>query len=621
MAPHHTARLRFFALGEAVFLHAAVVVATAVYALRVVSDNVYAAYLPGVHAGWLGLSAVPVLVMAPAFGVLAGSRWNWCVQLGASVFVLTIVSIPAVGVAVPWLGLAGAAALGSAAFGIAVLGNIATITRAARVRVPPAVAFLTLAGGGGALLGFFGGLDLAGTDESGPLAKPCAISMGAAVIAVFVCRFPPPAADLSAGVIRPFAAGSTDAGQSRVARAAIVGLWFWGFLFALFLVGVLRTEVAATAGGHPDDLMLDRARVFGWAFLGGALLTLPARFPVRHGGFALVGATVGLISAIWLAMSDRWGGPVVGLGLGFGASLAGLLNLAFTWTRPGHHGVTAALITMGWCLAGLGLVGVLAAQNPDATAARTPLMTILIVVGGIATVGAWLALFRPALELTAETLLWPLYRITGHGPGATAMPARGPYLVIANHAAWLDPLFLAKVVPAPIVPMMTSKFYDLPVISFLMRRTIGTIRVPDVAYRHEAPELKEAVRALDRGEALIVFPEGFLRRKEEVMLRRFGRGVWQILHDRPDTPIYACWIDGNWGSYTSFKGGPPMKNKRPDFWRRVRIGIRGPFRLDAATLADHMATRTALMHEVAKAREPLGLEPLTLAAAPEGDEG
>jgi 1-acyl-sn-glycerol-3-phosphate acyltransferase len=620
MAPHHAARLRLFALSEAVFLHAAVAVAVAVYALRLVSDNVYAAYAPGVLAGWLGLSVVPALVMAPVFGVVAGSRWNWWVLLGGTLFLLIIVLLPVVGIAVPWLSLAGAAALESAAFGIAVLGNVAGITRTGRLRVPLVAGFLSLAAGGGALLGVVGGLNLAGAHDPRPLANACAIALGAALLAVLIGRFRPPTATLSAGVVRPFAAGTTDAGRTRLARAAIIGLWFWGFLLALFLVAVLRTEVFIQAGAHPDDRMFDRLRAFAWAFLGGALLTIPARHPFRHGGFALYGTTVGLASAVWLAVSDGIDGPVVGLGLSFGMSLPALLNLAFTWTRPGHHGVTAALIVIGWCAGGLGLAGTLAAQLPDPVASRTPLVTILVVVLGVATVGAWLTLFRPALELTAEIVLWPVYRITGHGPGAAAIPARGPYLVIANHAAWLDPLFLAKVVQAPIVPMMTSKFYDLPVIAFLMR-VIGTIRVPDSAYRREAPELKDAVQALDRGEALIVFPEGFLRRKEEVPLRRFGRGVWQILQDRPDTPIYACWIEGNWGSYTSFKGGPPTKNKRPDVWRRIRIGMHGPFRLDAATLADHMATRTALMQEVAKARGPLGLEPLTLAAVPEGDEG
>jgi 1-acyl-sn-glycerol-3-phosphate acyltransferase len=192
-------------------------------------------------------------------------------------------------------------------------------------------------------------------------------------------------------------------------------------------------------------------------------------------------------------------------------------------------------------------------------------------------------------------------------------------MVIGNHAAWFDPLFLCKILPSPITPMMTSKFYDLPVIAWLMRHVIGTIRVPDKAVRHEAPELQEAVAALDRGECLVMFPEGYLRRKEDVPLRRFGRGVWQILRDRPATPVFACWIEGTWGSFLSFRGGSPATGKRIDFWRSIRIGVIGPVHVDPAILTDHMATRTYLMQQVAEARGPLGLEPLNLTAAPEAE--
>jgi 1-acyl-sn-glycerol-3-phosphate acyltransferase len=223
------------------------------------------------------------------------------------------------------------------------------------------------------------------------------------------------------------------------------------------------------------------------------------------------------------------------------------------------------------------------------------------------------------MELTAEAFFWPIYRIRAFGPGVAHLPLRGPYLVIGNHAGWFDPLFFAKVLPAPITPMMISTFYDLPVISWLMRHVFGTIRVPDKAVRHEAPELKEAVAALDRGECVVLFPESYLRRKEEVPLRRFGRGIWQILHDRPDTPLFACWIEGAWGSFVSYRGGPPAKGKRPDFWRSIRIGVLGPIAVDPATLADHMATRRFLMQQVSEARKPLGLEPLTVPVVHEAE--
>ena len=68
----------------------------------------------------------------------------------------------------------------------------------------------------------------------------------------------------------------------------------------------------------------------------------------------------------------------------------------------------------------------------------------------VALVGwAWARLFRPLVELTTEPPLWLMYRIRGAGPGRADFPRTGPCLVIANHACWLDPMFLAKVLPRP----------------------------------------------------------------------------------------------------------------------------------------------------------------------------
>src|SRR5262249_363652 len=163
-------------------------------------------------------------------------------------------------------------------------------------------------------------------------------------------------------------------------------------------------------------------------------------------------------------------------------------------------------------------------------------------------------LFRPLFEMSCEPILWLMYRVEGRGPGLANFPRTGPCLVLANHACWLDPLFLAKVLPRPVTPMMTARFYDLP----LIRRPLAASRGPGKAVRKDPRDVRGGSAAPDRGGCGVVFPEGSLRRSEDRILRRFGQGIWQTLQARPDTPVFACWIDGAWGSYTSYCNGRPM---------------------------------------------------------------
>jgi 1-acyl-sn-glycerol-3-phosphate acyltransferase len=213
-----------------------------------------------------------------------------------------------------------------------------------------------------------------------------------------------------------------------------------------------------------------------------------------------------------------------------------------------------------------------------------------------------------------------MYRVRARGPGLKEVPLRGPCLVVANHGCWFDPFFLAKVLPRPITPMMTSRFYDLPVARWLLRNVFPTIRVPEKALKKDVPdEIREAIAALDRGECVVMFPEGMLRRSEEKPLKRFGRGGWQILSARPETPVVVCWIEGNWGSYASYFKGPPTKNKRPDFRRPIGVAVEAPFFIEPELLKSHLATRMELMNRVVAARQYLGLDDLPRFELPEHD--
>jgi 1-acyl-sn-glycerol-3-phosphate acyltransferase len=140
-----------------------------------------------------------------------------------------------------------------------------------------------------------------------------------------------------------------------------------------------------------------------------------------------------------------------------------------------------------------------------------------------------------------------------------------------------------------------------------MVHVVGAIRVQKGAFRREAPELREAVARLRRSGCVLLFPEGSLRRKEEQLLMPFGQGVWHILRELPQTPVVVCWIEGGWGSFASYRGGPPMKHKALNWRRRIDIAVAEPRVLDATVLADHRTARAALRRACLGCRDWLGL--------------
>ncbi len=233
----------------------------------------------------------------------------------------------------------------------------------------------------------------------------------------------------------------------------------------------------------------------------------------------------------------------------------------------------------------------------------------LMIASAILCVWCWLRFLRPFVELCLEPLARLLYRVRAKGELAQ-FQAFGPCLVIANHAFWFDPCVLGMILPRPVTPIMTARFYNVWFIRPLLKYVFRVIVVPETAMKRDTPEVDGAIAALERGEVVVIFPEGYLRRKE-VPLRRFGQGVWRILAARPSTPVVPCWIEGGWGSKFSYKDGPPgAKGKKMDLRRKIDVGVGTAEVVPTEVLASGIATRIHLMNRVSAARQHLGLPPL-----------
>lgn len=339
---------------------------------------------------------------------------------------------------------------------------------------------------------------------------------------------------------------------------------------------------------------------FVGSFAAGAFVPLLHWSRFRALGFATYFAPVWLAAVAWCVVfvHGAWPAWVHGVPLGV---IAGALARGRRGPQPAEE-TTAVLFS---AVVGAGVAWLFVSRGPPFdVAGYFVLVLALLLVGWAAT-----QLFRPWLELNLEPLVWVGYDVRARGPGLVDFPRTGPCLVIANHACWMDPGFLGKVLPRPTTPMMTATFYDLPVMRRIMV-AFGVIRVPEKAMKRDASELQEAVAALDRGECVVIFPEGYLRRTEEQPLRRYGQGVWQILKARPNTPVFACWIEGGWGSYMSYFNGKPTKNKPRDVRRPIQVGVSEGETVPTDVLTEHLKTRIYLMNRTIASRAHLDLPEL-----------
>ena len=86
-----------------------------------------------------------------------------------------------------------------------------------------------------------------------------------------------------------------------------------------------------------------------------------------------------------------------------------------------------------------------------------------------------------------------------------ALPAGGPAVVVANHISGLDPLLLVAVSPRPLRFIIAREQYRRPLLHWFFR-AIGTIPVDRTGRPERA--FREALRALEAGDVVALFPQG-----------------------------------------------------------------------------------------------------------------
>jgi len=131
--------------------------------------------------------------------------------------------------------------------------------------------------------------------------------------------------------------------------------------------------------------------------------------------------------------------------------------------------------------------------------------------------------------------------------GLMKLPARGPAILAANHNSHLDTLVLMTLFPTRLLPRLRpvaagDYFMRKRWLRWFVLNVVRTIPIDrSAASPHDHP-LTPCLEALDRGEILLLFPEG--SRGEPEARGQLKSGIAHLAKSRPLVPVHPVCLGG-----------------------------------------------------------------------------
>ena len=119
------------------------------------------------------------------------------------------------------------------------------------------------------------------------------------------------------------------------------------------------------------------------------------------------------------------------------------------------------------------------------------------------------------------------------------LPEKGPAIVVANHISGLDPLLLLAASPRPLRFLIAREEYERFGLTWLFR--MGKC-IPVDRDRRPEKALREAIKALEAGEVIALFPHGTIH-LDDAPPKALKKGVARLAC-RAGAQVYPARIEG-----------------------------------------------------------------------------
>jgi 1-acyl-sn-glycerol-3-phosphate acyltransferase len=145
------------------------------------------------------------------------------------------------------------------------------------------------------------------------------------------------------------------------------------------------------------------------------------------------------------------------------------------------------------------------------------------------------------LKPLAVLVMRALFRLKS--VGRQHVPATGPVLLVSNHLSVLDPPLIGGATDRQLTFLAKAELFQVP----LFGRFIRALNAHPLRREGaDASALREALRTLGEGRALLVFPEGTRGVEGELREAKTGAGMLAVLSGAPVVPVYITGSGRAW---------------------------------------------------------------------------